>query len=310
MRLLSLRWLEGVYEIRGAPAHLHRDRLHPKHRDVFRKHTLALTIMVVATFHSATSGQVKPATVTSLRLIGSAHLPGNTVASGPLVGGLSSLDYDAAADRWLAVSDDRSDHAPARYYTLRIDYSSDGVRGMAVQRATFFRQENGTLYTNGRDVVSAGGEVPDCEALRIDPRDDTLWYTSEGDGTRRTDPWVRHTKRDGTFLGSMPLPALFKFDPAGRVGARPNLNFEGLSFTPDGENLWLAMEAPLVQDGALPSGEAGANVRFTLLSRRGEIRRQVVYPIDESYLRPAPGKLASNGVSEALAVSEKDLLVL
>ena len=42
-----------------------------------------------------------------------------------IVGGLSGLDYDAAADRWLAVSDDRSEHGPTRLFTLRLDYLAE-----------------------------------------------------------------------------------------------------------------------------------------------------------------------------------------
>jgi hypothetical protein len=94
--------------------------------------------------------------------------------------------------------------------------------------------------------------VPDFEALRLDPRDGSLWYASEGDRGLGLQPFVRHATRDGKFLGELPRPAMLTFEPARQWGPRHNLTLEGLAFAPDGESLWLATEAPLLQDGVMP----------------------------------------------------------
>ena len=271
---------------------------------------VALALPAASVGAGAPAPAAPPASIASLRLIGTARLPEGVKVDGTPVGGLSGLDYDAANDCWLAISDDRSDRAPARFYTLRLDYDGAQVGTFEVTAVTRLRQADGGLYPDRAHVDAQGGEVADPEALRIDPRDGRVWYTSEGDDVRRTAPWVRRADRSGAFAGELSLPAEFAFDPADKSGVRPNASFEGLSFTPGGEALWLGLEGPLVQDGPLPTLEHGAWARLTCVSRSGEVRRQVAYPVESIYFPPAPGKLADNGISEVLAVSEHRLLVL
>ena len=62
-----------------------------------------------------------------LRLIGWATLPHRLSFKGTSVGGLSGLDYDPTGDVWYALSDDRSDVDPARFYTLRLPVGADAL---------------------------------------------------------------------------------------------------------------------------------------------------------------------------------------
>jgi hypothetical protein len=151
--------------------------------------------------------------------------------------------------------------------------------------------------------------VPDIEAIRVDPLDGSIWYASEGDRKRGLDPFVRHAQRDGAYLSTMPLPAMFRMSRE-ETGPRDNLAFEGLSFAVDGKTLWASMEAPLYQDGSLPSVSAGALARISRFTRSGELLAQYAYPLDAIPAAPGPGKAADNGVSEILAVSRHTLLVL
>ena len=248
---------------------------------------------------------VAPAAATevgSLRLIGQAVLPAAVSAGGVVLGGLSGLDYDAAADRWLAVSDDRSEHGPARAYALTIDYDGAGVAAAQVTGVIPLRQPDGSLYP--RDAA------PDFEALRIDPRDNSLWYASEGSEELGRPPFVRHASREGGHVAEPAHPAMFAFVPGQPAGLRRNLTFEGLAFAPDGNSLWLAVEGPLWQDGPVPTTEAGALTRLTRLARDGRMLAQYAYPLGPIPFAPAPGRLADNGVSEILALAESRLLVL
>jgi hypothetical protein len=120
---------------------------------------------------------------------------------------------------------------------------------------------------------------------------------------------VRHAARDGKYLGELPLPAQLRFAPDGKTGPRPNLVFEGLGFARDGHSLWVALEAPLFEDGAEPTTTHGAFVRFTRFARDGQLQQQVAYPLDAIPVEPGPGKFADNGMSEVLP-ADNELLVL
>jgi hypothetical protein len=253
----------------------------------------------------AGSAMIAPAAAAeagSLRLIGRVILPAAVSAGGVVLGGLSGLDYDAVADRWLAVSDDKSEHGPARVYALKLDYDGTGVSAARVTEVIPLHQPDGRIYP--REAA------PDFEALRIDPCDGSLWYASEGSEELGLPPFVRHASREGGYVADLAHPAMFAFVSGHPAGLRRNLTFEGLAFAPDGNSLWLAVEGPFWQDGPVPTTEAGALTRLTRLTRDGRMLAQYAYPLGPVPVAPAPGRLADNGVSEVLALTENRLLVL
>ncbi|WP_431287674.1 esterase-like activity of phytase family protein [Roseateles chitinivorans] len=261
-----------------------------------------------------------------LRLIGTWTVP--PTAGGPdrALGGISGLDYDADRDTWFLLSDDRSDHAPARFYTARIAVDASAIRSVEITGTVALRRPDGSVYPSGAqaDATAAAasaaadtatargsGEVPDPEAIRIDPVDGRLVWSSEGDPTRGGDPFVRVSARDGGFVSSWSVQDNLRFDPAGRRGARPNLTIEGLAFSPDGRSLWMSMEAPLRQDGDVPSLAAGAWTRFSRVARDGRVLGQFAYPLEPIRFAPeGGGTRADNGVSELLATPSGALLVV
>ena len=74
---------------------------------------------------------------TRLRLLAHGSLPSGTMFKDTLVGGLSGLAYDGANNLWYALSDDRSRHAPARCYVLRLPLSLLGIQPAAGSRFGF-----------------------------------------------------------------------------------------------------------------------------------------------------------------------------
>lgn len=251
-----------------------------------------------------------PDTVSSMRLIGEQRLPWRVQFQGTMVGGLSGIDYDAARGDWVMISDDRSEHNPARYYRARLAYDDKSFKSVELTSVVTLLQPDGKAYPSRENFKRHGGVVPDFESARVDPRDGTIWYTSEGDVAAGLPPFVRHAKADGTFVSELPLPAMFNVPADGKAGPRNNQSFEGLSFAPDGNSLWVSMEGPMIQDGALPDPRTGAVNRITHFDRDGKVLGQFAYPLDAIPASPGKGKFADNGISEILALSDNRVLVM
>lgn len=258
----------------------------------------------------ATTPVPHDAPITALRLIGEQRVALKQQFQGTSIGGLSGIDYDAASQSWVLESDDRSEFNPARFYRARLAYDAGSFSSVTFDSVHYFTQANGRPYPNlAHARLEQGDQVPDIETIRVDPRDGSLWYGSEGNRKVGLDPFVAHAGRDGRYLATLPTPAMFRVSKES-TGSRNNMSFEALSFAPDGNSLWLGMEGPLYQDGPLATPEHGAVVRMTRLDRAGSVLAQYAYPVEPIASRPAPGRNADNGVSEILAVDEHRLLVV
>lgn len=245
----------------------------------------------------------------SLRLLGEQRIALNQPFRDTVIGGLSGIDYDASTDTWVAQSDDRSEINPARFYVLRLQYDLQGFHRLAVEDVRFFRQPDGSLYPGVAERGKRAGDIPDLESIRIDPRDASIWYTSEGSRHFGMSPWVRRADREGNFLAQLAGDPMFDVHPEQKLGSRNNLSFEGLSFSVDGRDLWLGMEGPLYQDGKPPTLKHGAPVRISRISREGTLLAQYAYLLDPIRFA-AGGRYADNGLSEILAVDGQRLLAL
>ena len=197
---------------------------------------------------------------------------------------------------------------PARFYTT----SWALEQAPKLTYVTLLRQADGTTWPNRRQAEN-GVPVPDPEALRWRPDADTLLWTSEGDAARGFGPALYESRRDGTLVRQIAMPAMFAPSPDGRRGARDNLGFEGLALTADRREVWLGMENALAQDGGIPTQDApGGPCRFTRVDlASGQVSAQIAYQPDAIPLRPlVPGTYADNGVSEVLMLDAHRMLVL
>jgi hypothetical protein len=249
-----------------------------------------------------------------LTLVGALEPPKMLGLDGAPFGGISGIDYDRASGDWLMISDDRSDKAPARFYAARLDYDAGGVRGIRLISVTTLRREDGSAFPSSADPSGGGpfragqGERADAEALRLDPLNGQVVWSTEGDPDRGFDPVIRRMDRRGAPLGRMRLPPGMGFDATGAAGGRPNKTIEGLSFSTDGRFLWMAMEAPLIQDGPVSTVSAGGLTRITRLDRQGRVAAQYAYRLDP--IQAASHGRGDNGISEILALDNHRLLVL
>ncbi len=252
--------------------------------------------------------------LTSLALLGQTALPGATQVDGVPLGGLSGLTFDARSGRYLALSDDRSENGPARFYRLAIDLpapesgsaaSAAGPTGLVVtvEGAT-------TLLARGGAPFSRRGLDPEGIALGSD----RIYISSEGEAKVGLAPFVQEFDLDGRFLRELPLPDRYR--PAVAAGAasgvRDNLGFEALALTPDGRFLFAGAENGLAQESAaaapgVPS--LSRLLRWDLV--QGGLPDEFLYRVEGiSRTPPSPTDVQVNGLVEVIALDRDRLLAL
>lgn len=184
----------------------------------------------------------------SLELLDTYEIPANKFQD-TLVGGLSAITYDRQQDRYYALSDDRSNQAPARFYTLKVDIqqSDEGeitLKNIEIEKVTFLRDETGEKYSAG---------TIDGEGIALSPRR-TLFIASEGNPTQNVPPFVGEFDLDGRKILDITIPQRFLVAAEENKGIRDNLAFESLSVNQTGLlkddpfRLFIATESALKQD--------------------------------------------------------------
>lgn len=200
------------------------------------------------------------------------------------VGGLSALTY-AGRDTYHALVDNGPEAgSPARFYTLEAPVGRAGLaEEPEIEDVTLLRDAAGEPFTASN---------LDGEGLAREKNGDLL-VASE------TEPSIRRFSEEGELLSALPVPEKFRVAPEG--GGRSNQTFESLSASPNGRSLFAANEGYLVPDAETASG--GDRLRILRYEDRGPGGYE---PAEEFYYLAEPGQ----GVVEALALSESELLVL
>jgi hypothetical protein len=203
--------------------------------------TITFIIIIISIFFSnIASATVK---ITGIEFIGAATIPTGSSFQKTELGGLSGITYDAKNDLYYAISDDRGQKAPARFYSLKIDLSTgkltkDGVIPVAV---TTLLNENKQNY---------GLAETDTEGIALSNKA-TIFIASEGDVKKSVNPFIKEfSLSSGQANTTLPIPDKFLPDPKNQQGIRNNLAFESLTITPNNQSLFTATENALIQDGA------------------------------------------------------------
>ncbi len=236
-----------------------------------------------------------PAEAQTLRYLGQQVVPHGHEFRGTTVGGLSGLDYDAARNRFVAISDDRSERQPARFYTLELDLAAfnreadPGFAGVRFLGVTFLRDEAGQPH--------AAGAI-DPEAIRI-ASDGGYWWASEGNAARGIPPAIEKVAADGTARRRLVLPPYIL--PGEGQGVRDNLAFESLALFEG--RLIAGIENALQQDGSTADFAQPSPVRLLMFDlESGRRIAEYVYVVDAvPAAPPLPGLFRTNGLVELLA---------
>ncbi len=234
------------------------------------------------------------ASAQTLHYLGQQVIPHAHEVAGTTVGGLSGLDYDASSKRFVAISDDRSERQPARFYTLSLDLAEfngradPGHAGVKFLGMTTLRNRAGKPYAEG---------AVDPEAIRRDS-DGNIWWASEGNVKRGIPPAIEKVGDDGTARQRLDVPP--HYHPGPERGVRHNLAFESLALA-DGK-LYVATENALVQDGPAADLDQPSWARilvYDLVS--GKRLAEHVYVVDAVPVPPPlPGLYRTNGLVELL----------
>ena len=237
-----------------------------------------------------------------LAYAGESTLAAGLTFQGGVVGGLSSITYDAARDRYYALSDAQPNlgQGPVRYYTLTVDTSDGALDPGDVEVVGV------TLLTDAAGVPLQAGTV-DPEGLTLTPQD-TLILTSEGFSTATAEvaPFVREFSLAGRQLREIDLPGYVDPDFE-KAGVRQNLGLESAAVTPDGRRLVTGFENALVQDGPTSTlTTTSASRLLDIQLATGDLEGEYVYRDDPVAEAPVPASAFTvNGLVELLPFNRR-----
>lgn len=245
-----------------------------------------------------------PQGVPPIELVGSATIPTDAVFEGTRVGGLSGLTYDAASGRFLAISDDRGELAPARFYELGLELTAGRLAESGVRVV-------GVTTLRGRDGQPFARRSIDAEGIAI-LGDGTVMISSEGDAATGALPFVGRFARDGAEIERLALPAHILPRLGGAWGVRDNLALESLTVTPDESHLVTTTENALEQDGPAADLATGSLARVLWFSwPDGAPAREYVYPVAPVPIPPTKSDgFRTNGLPDLLALDSETFLAL
>ncbi|MDM9585259.1 phytase [Nostoc sp. GT001] len=274
-------------------------------------------------FADVQTGAMEPGkTIPNVRFVGQSTFATGFIPAGTAgtvngtptpLGGLSGVTYDAVNNRYYAISDDRSQFSPARFYTFTADTE------VAFTNVTPLKDSNGNLFA----TFSV-----DPEGIAL-TNNGTVFISSEGEvnpgAGRVSDPFIKEfSLTTGQEIGSLFVPS--KFLPvvedtnsngiidAGDTqtsGVYNNLAFESLTITPDQKTLFTATENALSQDGlraSLSSGSPSRILQYNLVS--GQPEKEYLYITDAISEAPNPSTgFADNGLTDLLAIDNRGTLL-
>ncbi|MBB6470473.1 hypothetical protein HNQ96_006371 [Aminobacter lissarensis] len=250
---------------------------------------------------SVISAHAQDAAPFKATLLGQVVLPTGLKIAGTEFGGISGLDFDAASGLFYAISDDRSERAPARLYTLKLAIDGKGVHGVDIVSSAELRNAEGAAFAK-KDI--------DPESIRFDSAANRIFWSSEGDAAGR--PAIYEAKPDGSHVRSFAIPEAYLPNADKTRGVRGNLSFESLDISPDGKTLWAGTENALAQDGDKATLEAGSPSRvigFDIAS--GTVAAEHVYDNGPIFTKATQDPYYNdNGLSEFLLFGPDELLTI
>lgn len=273
----------------------------------------AILLLILACNTIKKTGQLK--VPSSLQLIDVYTIPHDFQFKETTVGGLSGIDYDANANSFYTISDDRSDRQPARYYRFNVSWSAKKIDTVIFLEVVSLLQPNGKTYPS---VKENGATTPDPESIRYNPKTKELVWTSEGERLINTkdsliqDPAIHFIATSGKHIRTLQLPDGLKMQGT-ESGPRRNGVLEGASFSADYKKLYASLEEPRYEDGpqaALTANDAWVRI-YAFNTDDGKNTAQYAYKLDPVAYAPNPvGSFMVNGIPDILYAGKDQLLIM
>ncbi len=200
------------------------------------------------------------------------------------VGGLSGITYDSREGLHYSLADNGLEDDAAHFYTLSMPLDSRRLTDPSITAVTVLYDQQGETFT---------GANFDGEGIQLTPEGELLIVSEK-------EPSIRRFSSDGHFLAELAVPQKFLVAPEG--GAQKNASFESLSLSPDGSSLFTMNQEPLASDGQEASDKR-KRLRLLRYEKGGSSEFE---PAQEFFYLAEH----ANSVSDVLALSERELLVL
>lgn len=253
--------------------------------------------------------------IQSLHLLSVKNIPHNLSFKNTIVGGLSGIDYDAKNKLYYLISDDRSYNNPARFYTASIKITAKSIDTIELKDVHFLLQQNGEVYPNSKQNPT---NTPDPEAIRYNPQNKQLIWTSEGErivkakDTVLANPSINIISTKGKWIQTFTIPTNMHMQ-AIEKGPRQNGVFEGMTFADDYKTLFVNVEEPLYEDG--PRADVTENNAYIRIAKfdvaTQQNTAQYAYKLEPVAHAAIPAdKFKINGVPDILWLGNNKLLVI
>ncbi|EQC47523.1 esterase-like activity of phytase family protein [Bacteriovorax sp. Seq25_V] len=227
---------------------------------------------------------------------------------GKAFGGLSGVRFNEKTNELLAVSDDRSKLAAARFYKFKTEIK-DGKVNITPSHMVYLKNSKEADYK--KNTI----DFEDIEILK----NGNLLITSEGSLRGKTiyPPRIITFSSEGKYINDLMIDE--KFTPLRdngyfTRGVRDNLAFEPISISPSGEYMFFSTEDALVQDSEVATLKAPSTIRISKYKSTGTTfvpMSEYAYSLGpiESLESIMTSTGAQSGVPAILSLDDNTLLV-
>lgn len=229
-------------------------------------------------------------------LRGQIVLPSALSLNGVTFGGISDLDYDASTGHFLAISDDRAQHGPARFYELALTAQEDHIALDILA----------THELTNLDGTSFAEKAIDPEGIAV--FGDRILWSSERNAEGA--PQIFVAGRDGRAEALATLPAYHIPNADETAGVYNNQGYEGLTLSADGHDIYASTESALRQDGPKATLEEGSPARILVLDADSLTpKAEYLYVTETIALEPTEEPFWKDNGLSALAVLDDGRLI-
>jgi hypothetical protein len=276
------------------------------------KNRLNRVCAAIAASLISTAAQSAPAFVNGLVIPATTlDASGGTQVNDGRLGFFSDIYYDAANDRWWALSDRGPGGGTLNYETrvhqfkIDIDPNLGTISNFQVLKTLIFRKGGSALDGISPEVGGPLGLAFDPEGVVVLPINGHLLVSDEyGPSVLEINSAGRVVRRYETPANVLPRNATtgtvnHASEQGNTAGKRSNRGFEGLAISPDGRTAYAMLQSAMLDEGG---GNGVVNRIVAFDTRTARPIAQYAYRMD--------GSSQGRGISALVAINATDFLVL